>query len=68
MTSERRSHGLSEFRIVLKLSGFRLLGLLFLRSRSYHNKSATVTPGALKPDHACAMIQEAKSSNKNLMV
>ena len=68
ITFERRSHGLSEYRIVLKLSGLRISGLLFLRSRSYHNKPATVTPGALKPDHAYVMIQEAKSSNKNLML
>ena len=66
--SEHRSHGLSEFRIVLKRSGFRILGLLFLRSRSYCNKPATETPGVLKPDHAYVMIQKAKSSNKNLML
>ena len=69
ITSERRSHGLSEYRIVLKLSGFRISGLLFLLSRSYHNKPATVTPaGALKPDHVYVMIQEAKLSNKTLML
>ena len=68
ITSERLSHGLSEYRIVLKLDGFRISGLLFLRSRSCHNKPATVTLGALKPDHAYVMIQKAKLSNKNLML
>ena len=64
--SEHRFRGVREYRIVLKLSRFQISGLLFLRLRSYHNKPATVTPGALKPDHAYVMIQEAKSCNKNL--
>ena len=68
ITSEPGTHGLSEYRIVLKLSGFRISSLLFLPSRSYHNKPATAAPGALKSDHAYAVIQEAKSSNKNLML
>ena len=68
ITSEHQSHGLSEYKIVLKLSGFRISGLLFLRIRSNSNKPTTLTPGALKPDHPCVMIQEEKSSNKNLML
>ena len=56
-----------EYRIVLKTKRFRISVLLFLRSRSYHNKPATVAPGALKPDHAYVTIQEAKSK-KNLML
>ena len=65
ITSEHGSHGLIEYRIVLKQSEFRISGLLLLRSRSYHSNPTTVTTGALKPDHAYLMIQEAKSSNKN---
>ena len=59
---------LSEYRIVLKLSRFRTSGLLFLGSRSFHNKLGIVAPGTLEQDHANVMIQKAKSSNKNLML
>ena len=44
-----------------KTKGFRTLGLLFLRSRSYHNKSSS---GALKQNHTNVMIQDAKPSNR----
>ena len=66
--SERASHGVSESRIVLNLSGFRISGLLFLRLRSYYIKPASAVPAALKPDHAYAIIQAAKSSNENLFL
>ena len=57
---------LSENRIVLKLSGWTL-DLLFLRSRSYHNKLAAMATGTLKLDLECYRY-EAKSSNKNLII
>ena len=60
---------MSEYIIILKLNWFRIRGLLFLPSRSYcDNKPATVAPSALKPDHVYVMIQEAKPSNKDLML
>ena len=57
ITSKHGSRGLSEYRIVLKLSGFRFSGLSFLPSRLYHNKPASAAPGALKPDHAYAILR-----------
>ena len=60
ITALDRLH-LSEYRINTK--GFRTSGLLFLQSRSCHNKSAF---GALKQNHS--MIQEAKSSRRNLII